>query len=125
MTVYSPGELEFLAGHSLGRLATVGRDGQPHVSPVRFRLNENGTIDIGGRALSRTKKWRDVERTGKAAFVVDDVLPPRHPRGIEVRGPAETMTAGDDEWIRVHPRRVAAWGIDTDPYTANIRSVAE
>ncbi|GIW08829.1 MAG: PPOX class F420-dependent oxidoreductase [Dehalococcoidia bacterium] len=124
MSVYTERELEFLRSQPLGRLATVGRDGQPHVSPVRFRIDPaNGAIEIGGRNLSSTKKWRDVERTGRAAFVVDDILPPRHPRGVEIRGPAEAVVRDGEELIRITPRRIAGWGIDTDSYSAHIRTV--
>ena len=34
------------------------------------------TIDIGGRSLERTKKYRDVLWTARAAVIIDDMLPP-------------------------------------------------
>ncbi|MFN8534187.1 MAG: PPOX class F420-dependent oxidoreductase [Dehalococcoidia bacterium] len=123
MSYYSEAELAFIASQQLGRLGTTGPNGQPHVSPVRFRLNqETGAFEIGGRNIWSTKKWRDVQKTGKGAFVLDDVAEGRA-RGIEVRGPAETVGEGDDAFIRVTPRRIASWGIDTGSYKANIRSV--
>ena len=55
--------------------------------PVAFRYNEEmDAIDIGGHNFARSKKYRDVRDTGRAAFVVDDVLPPWRPRGVEVGG---------------------------------------
>ena len=116
----------------MGRLATVNAAGEPHVVPVGFRHNaELDTIDIGGHNLSRSKKFRDVAQNGRAAFVVDDVLPPWQARGIEVRGRAEVLVSGsqqvnadfDSELIRITPTKVVAWGIDTDAYRANSRSV--
>ena len=52
--------------------------------------------------------------TGRAAFVVDDVLPPWQPRGVEVRGRAEVFVDGGRdvnagfgaELIRLHPEHV-------------------
>jgi pyridoxamine 5'-phosphate oxidase family protein len=34
MSVFTDSELEYLAGQRLGRIATVGADGQPHVVPT-------------------------------------------------------------------------------------------
>jgi PPOX class F420-dependent enzyme/OxyR family protein len=64
----------------------------PHVVPVAFRYNPDpDTIDIGGHDFATRKKFRDVKRTGVAALVVDDVLPPWQPRAVEVRGEASTI----------------------------------
>jgi pyridoxamine 5'-phosphate oxidase family protein len=115
MPAFGTPELEYLTGgrRRLGRLATVGKDGTPHVVPVGFRYNaEHDTIDVTGHDFARTKKYRDVQRTGRAAFVVDDLasVDPWRPRGIEVRGRAEAVD-GDRPLIRVHPDRVRSWGL--------------
>ena len=95
MSVFTDSELEYLAGQQLGRIATVGPDGQPHVVPTSFRYNaEHDAIDVGGLRMSQTKKLRDVQRTGRASIVIDDVLPPWQPRMIEVRGTAAVIPAG-------------------------------
>ena len=87
MSNFTPAEIEYLKSQRLGRLATVNSKGEPHVVPVSFRYNaELDTIDIGGRNMASTKKYRDAARQGKVAFVVDDVLPPWQPRGIEIAG---------------------------------------
>ncbi len=128
MSVFTPKEIEYLQGQALGRLATVNAAGEPHVVPVGFRHNADlGTIDIGGHNLSRSKKFREVARNGRAAFVVDDVLPPWRARGIEVRGCAEALgrQANADfgsELVRIAPPRLVAWGIDA--YRPNSRWVA-
>jgi pyridoxamine 5'-phosphate oxidase family protein len=53
---------------------------------------------------TRTKKYRDVERTGRAAIVIDDLAStdPWRPRGIEIRGRAEAI-AEARPLIRIHP----------------------
>jgi pyridoxamine 5'-phosphate oxidase family protein len=112
MSVFTPEELRYLlAERRLARLATVGPDGTPHVAPVGWSYNRNhDSIDIGGSRLEATKKYRDVTRTGRAAVVIDDVLPPWQPRGVEVRGRAEAIEE-PTPLIRVHPERVISWGI--------------
>lgn len=131
MSVFTSGEIEYLKGQRLGRLATVNEAGEPHVVPVGFRHNaELDTIDISGYNLSWSKKFRNVARNGRAAFVVDDVLPPWRARGVEVRGQSETLVEGrpevnvdfDAELIRLTPARIVAWSIDTDAYKPNSRS---
>ncbi len=63
MATFTEGEISYLRSGRLGRLATVGRDGIPHVTPVGFSHNAGlGTIDVGGRDLANTKKFRDVAR---------------------------------------------------------------
>ena len=123
MSAFTPTEIAYLRSGPLGRLATVGRDGTPHVAPVGFSHNAQlDTIDVGGRDMASTKKYRDVARSGKAALVVDDVLPPWRPRGIEVRGRAEAV-GGPRPLIRIHPERIVSWGIDADGTRRNARSV--
>src|SRR5688500_5986801 len=96
MSVFTDNEIAYLSdgGRRLGRIATVGRDGTPHVVPVGWTYNaEQDTIDSGGIELERTKKFRDVRRSGRAAIVIDDIVSvsPWQVRGIEVRGRAETL----------------------------------
>ncbi|MDQ6949223.1 MAG: PPOX class F420-dependent oxidoreductase [Actinomycetota bacterium] len=107
-------ELDYLTGERrLARLATVGDDGMPHIAPVGWAYRpEEDVIEIGGREeFGRTKKYRDVAHSGRAAIVVDDVLPPWQPRGVEVRGRSEAIP-GPPAVIRIHPDRVISWGLD-------------
>jgi pyridoxamine 5'-phosphate oxidase family protein len=123
MSVFTPAELRYLAGgQQLGRIATVGADGTPHVVPVAFIYNAaRDTIDVGGSELGRTKKFRDVERIGRVAIVVDDLAStdPWHPRGIEIRGRGEAI-ALPTALIRIHPERIVSWGIDPRPSARDV-----
>ncbi len=126
MSTFTEKEIEYLRGQRLGRLATVDAKGGPHVVPVAFRYNpQRETIDIGGHNLARSKKFRDAAESGLAAFVVDDVVPGDRwrARGVEVRGRAEVFSDFADELIRVVPERIVGWGIDSDAYRPNARSV--
>jgi pyridoxamine 5'-phosphate oxidase family protein len=132
MSVFTDQEIEYLAGQRLGRIATVGPDGQPHVVPTSFRYNaEHDAIDVGGLRMSQTKKLRDVQRTGRASIVIDDVLPPWQPRMIEVRGTAEVFPTGgkafgdrfEDTIVRIWPTRIISLGIGSGDLASNARSV--
>ena len=132
MSAFTEAEIEYMASQKLGRIATVGADGQPHVVPTTFRYNaEQDAIDVGGMRMSQTKKTRDIERTGRATIVIDDVLPPWQPRMIEVRGTAEVVPSGgkaafgdnfEETMVRIRPTRIVAFGIDPGE-SRNARSV--
>lgn len=124
MSVFTPSELDYLTGERrLARLATIGADGTPHVTPVGWALDpEADVVEVGGHDLTATKKFRDVAATGRAALVVDDVLPPWRPRGIEVRGRAEAVD-GPTPTIRIHPERIVSWGLeDGRRHARNVQS---
>ncbi|MDR3546636.1 MAG: PPOX class F420-dependent oxidoreductase [Candidatus Limnocylindrales bacterium] len=136
MSVFSVIEREYLDGQRLGRLATVGADGAPHVVPVSFAYNGSlDTIDIGGHALADSKKWRDIGRDPRVAFVIDDLLPPWRPRMVEIRGQASRLGDGGaslgpgfaDELIRITPTRIVSFGLDgtRDLNARNVGSVAD
>ncbi|HEY7487206.1 MAG TPA: PPOX class F420-dependent oxidoreductase [Streptosporangiaceae bacterium] len=124
-------ERGYLATHRRGCLATIGPDGGPDVVPVAYRLNGDGTIDIGGPRLSTSRKFRNVAARPRVAFVVDDTVPdgpgPFRPgvgRGLELRGRAEALRGVEppglgggmfsDEVIRIHPEQIVSWHIDPD-----------
>lgn len=136
MSAFTPAEVAYLQSQRLGRLATVGADGQPHVVPVGFRYNpEHDTIDIGGHGgFTKRKKYRDVSQNKRVAFVVDDLAStdPWRPRGIEIRGEADILDSGgqeimpsfDPEIFRIRLRRIVSWGLDNrDADSANARSI--
>jgi pyridoxamine 5'-phosphate oxidase family protein len=115
VSVFNEKELRYLSGgRQLGRIATVGADGTPHVVPVAWIYNAaRDAIDIGGYELERSKKFRDVERSGRVAIVIDDFesTDPWRPRGIEVRGRGEAI-AMPTPLIRIHAERIVSWGIE-------------
>ncbi len=117
-SIFSDAELAYLqGGRRLARVATVGRDGTPHVVPVgMWSYNaDHDTIDVTGRDFERTKKFRDVARTSRAAIVIDDLasIDPWRPRAIEVRGRAEAVRE-PQALIRIHPEHVVSWGIEPE-----------
>jgi pyridoxamine 5'-phosphate oxidase family protein len=121
---FTESELSYLSDQALGRLATADTKGGLQNNPVSFRYNaDNGTIDIGGHSMGTTRKFRNVQATGQAALVVDDIVSfqPWQVRGVEIRGRAEALTneqppmAGfSAEIIRIHPEKIISWGVDPE-----------
>ncbi|MGQ0837508.1 PPOX class F420-dependent oxidoreductase [Actinokineospora sp.] len=118
---FSQSELDYLATQPLGRLATVTPDGTVQVRPVGFFVNADlGTVDIGGHAMARTQKFRNVAAGSTVALVVDDLasVDPWTVRGVEIRGTAQALTGQrppmpgfSAELIRITPLRVISWGL--------------
>lgn len=136
MSNFTELELEYLKSQRLGRLATINPKGQPQNSPVAFRYNpELDTIDIGGRFMTQSKKFRNIADNNKVAFVVDDVQQnPWKVRGVEIRGTAETVATGGKEVfgegydadmaiIRITPTQIIGWGFESETYQQNNRKV--
>ena len=116
MPVFTDAELAYLRGERrLARLATVGPDGTPHVTPVGMWSvdADSGVVEATGQDFAATKKFRDVARTGRAAIVIDDLesTAPWRPRAVEIRGRAEAI-ALPTPLIRIHPERIVSWGLE-------------
>lgn len=117
MTSFSDAEADFMAEAKLARLATTDPDGYPHVVPVGFHVDHaRGVIDIGGRDLETTQKYRNVAAAGgsqaKVGVVIDDVLPPWRPRCVMVRGLASIVAHDGSAVIRVVPEKIVSWGLE-------------
>jgi len=123
MSVFTDAEREYLTSATLGRIATVGPDGQPHVVPVTFAFNAaEDTVDVGGIDFGNSKKWRDGRRNPKVTFLVDESWG-KGAKAIEIRGTAEAHETGGEsihprfpnfkpEFLRIRPRRIVAWGVE-------------
>jgi pyridoxamine 5'-phosphate oxidase family protein len=137
MSVFTDAEREYLTSGGMGRIATVGPDGQPHVVPVTFAFNaDEDAIDVGGIDFGNSKKWRDGKRNPKVTFLVDESWG-KGAKAIEIRGTAEAHETGGDsihpkfpnfkpEFLRIRPRRIVAWGVEPageGTFTVNARDV--
>jgi len=141
MSTFTDAEIEFLNSQRLGRLATVGADGMPHVMPVAVfydpeaeALVIGANADFGDAVMVKSKKFRDAQRRPKVAIVIDAPAP----RILEVRGDAETHLDGGEDvgrnlgapfrfcpaWIRVRPRRIVALNINGPEHGSSARDVA-
>ncbi len=134
MSVFTVSEIEYLSRMTMGRLATVGRDGQPHVIPLTFRYNgDEDAIDIGGVDFTLGKKWRDMQANPLVTILIDDAAPGAA-HAIEIRGTVEIHATGGDrinprfpafvpEFVRLRPRYVVSWGIEEPGFRPYGRTV--
>lgn len=101
MRVFSEAELEFLRSQRIGRFATVAPSGWPHVVPVMYAVNDDGSLDFDVDGV----KLRNVTAEPRAAMVVDAMGPKR---GLAIQGRV-TLTA--PERARLTPVRKFSWGL--------------
>lgn len=121
MSSFTEAELAYLLSQPLARLATVAPDGSPQNNPVSFRYNgELDTIDIGGRAMGASRKFRNLRTNDRVALVIDDIasVDPWRVRCLEIRGTAAALTDQPPfrpglsrELIRVTPIRILSFGL--------------
>jgi len=123
VNAFSPPELAYLSERRLGRLATISADGVPHVVPLGWSYNPAlATIDVTGRDLGSTRKFRNAAANPHVALIIDDVLPPWRPRAVMVRGHALALNEAAGPGgaplgpvIRIRPTQVISWGLADVP----------
>jgi pyridoxamine 5'-phosphate oxidase family protein len=99
--VFTPSELEFLRSQRIGRVATVGATGWPHVVPVMYTLDEEGRFEFDVDGV----KLRNLTSEPRAALVVDAMGPKR---GVAVQGRAELTAPAR---ARLTPAHKFSWGL--------------
>ena len=106
--VFTPAARAIFAKNTLAHVATLGPDGEPHVTPVWVELD--GDDIIINTSLGRAKA-RNLENDGRVALSLTD---PDNPyTAIAVRGTVvEFTTEGADEVID----RLAKKYLDVDSY---------
>ena len=99
--LFTPDELEFLRSQRVARLATVGASGWPHVVPVMYALDDDGTFEFDVDGV----KLRNLTSEPRAAMVVDAMGPKR---GVAVQGRAELIAPAR---ARLTAVRKFSWGL--------------
>ena len=80
-----------LTGARTANVATVGADGQPHVVPVWFTLDDG---DLVFSTSSASVKGRNLKREPRVALSVDEQAPPF--AFVSIRGAAQLQSRPDD-----------------------------
>ena len=108
-THFTKSEIRFLEKNDLGRLATISKDGMPHVVPVSYVFRDEAfliAVDYD------TRKYRNLTRNKAVAFLVDTLKPNR---AVMVQGRAEIFEEGRNfrhaykifhkafSWVRAEP----------------------
>ena len=78
MTEMTREEIRRFLGHGTftGKLATVRKDGSPHVAPVWFVIDENSNDDIILTTSHESIKGKCIIRDPRVSISVDDQKPP-------------------------------------------------
>src|SRR6266853_5820020 len=84
MALFSDSELEFLRSQRIGRFATIGPTGWPHVVPVMYAVDDSGSLEFDVDGV----KLRNLTAEPRSAMVVDAMGPKR---GVAVQGRAELV----------------------------------
>jgi pyridoxamine 5'-phosphate oxidase family protein len=120
--MFTNDELAYMRSQRLGRIATVGRDGQPDNAAVGFQVGDDGMITVGGMDIAGSRKGRNVwHGADRVALIVDDLetVDPWRPRGIRIYGRAELIDAAGDPpqggSLRITPEISWSWGIERNP----------
>ena len=74
-----------------GKLATVRKDGRPHVAPIWFALDDDGCLVFTTGA--ETLKGKSIRRDPRVCLCIDDERPPF---SFVVEGKAEVSEDPDD-----------------------------
>ena len=99
--MFTAAELDFLRSQRIGRFATVGPSGWPHVVPVTYTMNDDGSLDFDVDGV----KLRNLTAEPRAAMVVDAMGPKR---GVAMQGRVSLIAP---ERARLQPFRKFSWGL--------------
>jgi hypothetical protein len=88
-TAMSPEERDaFLAQERTCRVASIGADGSPHVTPLWFVWD--GT-SLWLTSIVKSQRFTDLQRDGRVSVVVDAGIEFLELRGVEIRGSAQVV----------------------------------
>ena len=101
-------EQAFLAETPVGRVASLGGDGFPHVTPVRLTWNgEAVEFETNGGS----QKMSNIRRNPRIAILFDG----DKKRGLLLQGTADIVrdaTGKDQALVRLRPSKVRSWRIN-------------
>src|SRR5690606_15545294 len=89
---FTPEEIDYIRSQPVGRVGTVGSDGQPDVAPNGIEYDGRHFYVGGGHQPERTRKFRNVAAgNDKVVLLWDDVVTvrPWTPRFLRVYGTAD------------------------------------
>src|SRR5574337_545597 len=117
--VMSPAEVaDFVTTHRTGTLATVGPDGQPHLTAMWYGVL-NGEIWLETKAKSQ--KAVNLRRDPRVSFLLEDGDTYDTLRGVSFEGVAE-IVEDPDTVFRVG---VSVWERYTGPYTDDLKPAVD
>jgi PPOX class probable F420-dependent enzyme len=109
---------DFVASSRNGTLATIGPDGQPHLTAMWYGVVDG---DIWFETKAKSQKAVNLRRDPRATFLIEDGVTYDTLRGVSFEGTAEIVE--DPELIfRVG---ISVWERYNGPYTEELRATVE
>jgi Pyridoxamine 5'-phosphate oxidase len=133
----SPDERDaFLSTERTCRVASIGRDGSPHVTPLWFVWDGHA---LWLTSIVSSQRWRDLQRDNRVSVIVDAGVDFMELRGVELRGVVDVVGEvprtgeavpelerpeqlfgdkyagghmhhdGRHAWLRITPRKLVSW----------------
>ena len=100
----SPEEIHAFFEESMTlQVATLGKDGFPHVAPMWFVVDDNKVVF---RSFSKSQKIVNLERNPKLTVLIESGLDYSELRGVMIKGEARLIT--DREYVLTMYGRLAA-----------------
>ncbi len=126
----------FLASERTCRVASIGADGSPHVTPLWFAWD--GT-SLWLTSIVKSQRWTDLQRDSRVSVIVDGGIEFTELRGVELRGVVEVVGEvprtgeplaelevpetlfgakyaggtmvhdGRHAWLRMTPQKIVSW----------------
>ena len=115
MGVFTEAEIAYLQDQPLARIATASASGVPDVAAVGFGLDGDEVV-TGGFDITKTVRYKNLLANPRATIVIDDLasVDPWSPRGVKVRGRAILEEEGRGMRIRIIPKVIWSWHLNTD-----------
>jgi PPOX class probable F420-dependent enzyme len=109
---------DFVAGSRTGTLATVGPDGQPHLTAMWF-----GVVDgeIWLETKAKSQKAVNLKRDPRVSFLLEDGLTYDTLRGVSFEGTAEIVEDPDT----IFKVGVSVWERYYGPYSEDMKPAVE
>lgn len=109
---------DFVASHRTGTLATIGPDGQPHLTAMWYGVVDG---DIWLETKAKSQKAVNLRRDPRVSFLLEDGHTYDTLRGVSFEGVAEIVD-DPDAIFRVG---VSVWERYTGPYTDEMKPAVD
>jgi PPOX class probable F420-dependent enzyme len=109
---------DFVTSSRTGTLATIGSDGQPHLTAMWYGVVDG---DIWLETKAKSQKAVNIKRDPRVSFMIEDGDTYDSLRGVSFEGIAEIVDA-PDAIFRVG---VSVWERYTGPYTEEVKPAVD
>jgi|TARA_B100000902_G_C27311911_1_gene918943 PPOX class probable F420-dependent enzyme len=84
---------DFISGQKSLQVATINRDGTPHLSTLWFDIVDGNIVF---ETFTKSQKIKNLERDNRISCLLEDGLEYEKLRGVQINGIAELYTESDD-----------------------------